>query len=378
MHLWCAEVHARRHMENAMKPNDMPAGPNMDRMIAEQVLGWKRGKMYGNRNGEWIIPGRENDTHPRTWDQTPRFSTDILAAWMIVGHMQYIHLMQCKSLDGMFKCEMRSGSEDYSTWAETAPLAICRAALIAKEKQRPVCTRHTCKTDPGHMGTTCRTRGYCECECGARLSWTDRDMPDNWRRIKEAPTAPKCPNPNCENGLIKGTGVGCAICEAPIPVGPPTVQEPMRDGGDGWFYCKVCGAGYDAPLDDCPQCALRECRTPNRSTQFRRVVEAMGPLSDDRLRIINAALWDIREKNPHANVAEVAEAVDCALAAWEVAPASPAPTAEPSGYTREDLEAVAREAVEEGAHISGVVLTPQRRDKYALPLVTRYLERAEK
>lgn len=126
---------------------------------------------------------------------------------------------------------------------------------------------------------------------------------------------PKCPNPNCENGLIKGTGVGCCICEGLPPM-------------------------------------------PARSPQFRAVVNALRLEPNDRLPIINAALWDIREKNPHANVVEVAEAVDCALAAWED---------EALAYTRSDLEGVAREALDfNNPH-------GQRHEEIAAEVVTRYL-----
>lgn len=68
----------------------------------------------------------------------------------------------------------------------------------------------------------------------------------------------KCPNPHCENGLIRGTNgaVGCAVCNAPIRLGAPTIATADED--DPWFYCIKCGAGWDAPFDEsgCPSCWL--------------------------------------------------------------------------------------------------------------------------
>lgn len=85
---------------------------------------------------------------------------------------------------------------------------------------------------------------------------------------------PKCPNPYCENGLIKGTNcaAGCAVCNTPIPVGPPAFQiATAADDDDPWFYCIRCRAGWDAPFDEtgCPSCWLYDFLTPERRMQVK-------------------------------------------------------------------------------------------------------------
>lgn len=120
-----------------MKPQDMPAGRDMDRMVAEQILGWKRGIVYGNRNGEWIVPGHKG--YPITFDCTPKFSEKIDAAWKLIEHAakQGLHVRISIRLDIAGEANGYIVKwNGYYHIAETAPLAICQAALLAKEKQR--------------------------------------------------------------------------------------------------------------------------------------------------------------------------------------------------------------------------------------------------
>jgi hypothetical protein len=85
---------------------NMPAGREMDALIAEKVI-----------DPDWV----------KLKNLCPHYSTDIAAAWELVEKMKYFTLYRG---DGYWECEY-SGQYLESIDAETAPLAICRAALLA-------------------------------------------------------------------------------------------------------------------------------------------------------------------------------------------------------------------------------------------------------
>lgn len=98
---------------------NMPAGREMDAWIAE-IVGWiiEDFTAISPRGSRWARNAHGDD------DWLPYYSTDVLAAWEIierytdavvekVGEHYYVNLF----VD--------------SAYAETAPLAICRAALLA-------------------------------------------------------------------------------------------------------------------------------------------------------------------------------------------------------------------------------------------------------
>jgi len=115
----------------------LEAGREMDALVAERVMGWTLGRRYANGNGEW-------QGHPHggtlTWDQTPRYSTDIRAAWEVVEKMRAdgyatIHVSCGADLKGnpvpgwyasFFADKDRPGG--FARGATMAE-AICRAAL---------------------------------------------------------------------------------------------------------------------------------------------------------------------------------------------------------------------------------------------------------
>lgn len=113
------------------------AGRALDYAVAEQVFGWKRGKRWGNGNGEWIFP--QGETYFRNdWDGTPNYSTDIAAAWSVVeklaknGHnltmRQYAYHRTYASFGAgdWEDLEFEEGNGEYCT-----PEAICLAAMKA-------------------------------------------------------------------------------------------------------------------------------------------------------------------------------------------------------------------------------------------------------
>lgn len=114
---------------------DMPreAGRRLDILVAKQVMGWKLGRRYGNGGQEWASY-REMSGVPMTVEHTPQFSTDIGAAWRVVET-----LTDDRGSDVMWRAEFfkkRFGFESdnqFVEFADTAPLAICLAALKAVE-----------------------------------------------------------------------------------------------------------------------------------------------------------------------------------------------------------------------------------------------------
>lgn len=106
-----------------MKVSEMQAGREMDALVAEKVMEWVRAKCEGRTNDWWTQPGYAKST--------PNFSTDIAAAWQVVEKID------------LFSRAILERDEDGSWWvddepchniqsnASTAPLAICRAALLA-------------------------------------------------------------------------------------------------------------------------------------------------------------------------------------------------------------------------------------------------------
>jgi len=145
--LWCKEfnegVLRYKTCERWTDKNsvaNMPAGREMDSLISEKVMGW------GNiRSGVWVgnPPSYMNNTgwrfgDHRDWEEIPCYSTDIKTAWSLIeklGQMGYTGHIEWKGAD-----------REYAHTAEvvvnksicmvghavgTAPLAICRAALMA-------------------------------------------------------------------------------------------------------------------------------------------------------------------------------------------------------------------------------------------------------
>ena len=102
--------------------DDMPAGRELDALVAEKIFGLCR----------W--DGVPNAFHPKVvqWWQTeqpcnpPPYSTDIAAAWEIVEKLRLaIGPSYCGS--GWYCTWMTGGA--HGAIADSAPLAICRAAL---------------------------------------------------------------------------------------------------------------------------------------------------------------------------------------------------------------------------------------------------------
>lgn len=124
-----------------MNYDEMPAGPEMDRLVVEKVMGWEEimipcDDQMPVDDGNPLVRYYEKPggSEPICWTEfTP--STNIAHAWEVVGKMR-------EDPDRMFVVielsdESYAGQLHYReqiipselTKARTTPLAICRAAL---------------------------------------------------------------------------------------------------------------------------------------------------------------------------------------------------------------------------------------------------------
>ncbi len=110
-----------------MNANELSAGSDIDRLIAERVMGWTWGQTgtdYAGWRGAPASPPLEGASRGYF-----RPSTSIADAWLVVerttafGHRYVVY----GSTDGGHSCNFGP----FGCGAETAPLAICRAALAA-------------------------------------------------------------------------------------------------------------------------------------------------------------------------------------------------------------------------------------------------------
>mgnify|MGYP001243213261 CR=1 FL=1 len=110
---------------------DIPAGRELDALVHELVMGLPTMPMV-----KWtVVPGQPLT---RTLDPfgVPAYSTDISAAWLVVEKLQEqgVRVDILSDWHGHRTCRVARKSEilyDALDWSDTAPLAICRAALRA-------------------------------------------------------------------------------------------------------------------------------------------------------------------------------------------------------------------------------------------------------
>jgi len=121
--------------------NDLPAGRELDVLVAKKVMGWTKPK--GGRRDPLTGKRPVWRELPFEYVDTPHFSTDIAAAWEVVEKFAGQVTIQ-----GPISVGFNEGESYPKCWtvgftknawnnirceAETAPLAICRAALRAVE-----------------------------------------------------------------------------------------------------------------------------------------------------------------------------------------------------------------------------------------------------
>ena len=138
-----------------MNINKMEAGPELDALIAEKVMGlapcthWLEGSgsfsIIHEDECDAPVHGQCHDAQSDRW--THKYSADIKAAWEVVQKLYEKGLIVCITLDrdeqryGPVECciedDKRKKRDDTTValaHALTAPLAICRAALKVVEE----------------------------------------------------------------------------------------------------------------------------------------------------------------------------------------------------------------------------------------------------
>ncbi len=116
----------------------VPAGTELDRLIAERVMGWRLLRVGGDGDFRWYRFKRNKERvvcpeHP--FYPSLRFApSEILThAWEVVERMRATSLFPWFELahrPSGFACNFVD-DQHHMLYAETAPLAICRAALLA-------------------------------------------------------------------------------------------------------------------------------------------------------------------------------------------------------------------------------------------------------
>jgi hypothetical protein len=119
---------------------NMPAGSEMDALVAKEVMGYsvdfEEGLSAGGEaNRVWFIV---TDDGPANRSNIPRYSTDIEAAWKVAkkiqSHGDALSLQHRGVVGGKTGAAIWAawiGKTVDLAWAGTPSLAICRAALLA-------------------------------------------------------------------------------------------------------------------------------------------------------------------------------------------------------------------------------------------------------
>ena len=132
--------------------SEMEAGQKLDALVAEKVMGWAithRGHRVmpgpGGIHGGREMRGFTGSVDARTWisQVCPDYSTDISAAWEVVEKLKERHGVTLSGgpndeggCEG-WVCSVKAfgyrrfQDQEWNAHADTAPLAICKAALQA-------------------------------------------------------------------------------------------------------------------------------------------------------------------------------------------------------------------------------------------------------
>lgn len=119
-----------------------PAGRRMDAWVSEHVmrLAPRQVRVCGGTEtvAVWGAPALTDGVWFRddllAYGAPPRYSADIAAAWEVVEQVRRCRRMCCVTAcrDGAWECMVGDTANDHRHGtAGTAPLAICRAALLA-------------------------------------------------------------------------------------------------------------------------------------------------------------------------------------------------------------------------------------------------------
>lgn len=117
---------------------ELNPGRDLDALVAEKVMGWMtRGTGESISDpAEWVMP---NGLRGR--EAPPFYSTDISAAWQVVEKMNRdgwcFRVASASPDNNYYEGYFVKGDKVSQVWLDTAPHAICVAALKAVELSRP-------------------------------------------------------------------------------------------------------------------------------------------------------------------------------------------------------------------------------------------------
>lgn len=104
----------------------LPAGPELDKLVAATVMSptWEGGNPIPNHDGRW------------SW--SPPYSTDIAAAWLVFERFKDRGWdIGWHGMSGHPGWLVSNDDCDWLGYGDTAPLAICRAALLTTGQPTP-------------------------------------------------------------------------------------------------------------------------------------------------------------------------------------------------------------------------------------------------
>lgn len=123
-----------------MNIDTLPAGRELDALVAERAMGWTKVKVqteseFGGAS-TFVLYGTSPINQP--WKRVPAYSTDIAATWEIAEKLGPMWLYKTTAgkpsaaAGQLYACSLGSSVlEREWSYGDTAPLAICRAALKA-------------------------------------------------------------------------------------------------------------------------------------------------------------------------------------------------------------------------------------------------------
>lgn len=123
------------------------AGRELDARIAERIFGYTLDYEFADLHVPPAPHVKELRDGYDEWGMLPHYSTDIADAWLVVerfradGYRVFINEhLDATGFNAMFLSKHGVALRSLSRFAETAPLAICRAALAltAPKNRRPL------------------------------------------------------------------------------------------------------------------------------------------------------------------------------------------------------------------------------------------------
>jgi hypothetical protein len=126
---------------------NIPAGIELDALVAENIMGIeilhnpKSAISNGCRvsAGTWAVIEKNYHEWGDDVERPHKYSSDVLAMWEVIEKLSQINngdisinFYQRKSFAPRWRCDLTLGSHaPLQGWAESAPLALCRIALMA-------------------------------------------------------------------------------------------------------------------------------------------------------------------------------------------------------------------------------------------------------